>query len=283
METRRFFRLVWWICNLALAAALVAAAYTGVWEFSVRKYLDGFSDAIVSDDAPSREKIETILAWMSNGPSRSEVPQGASLSPRDPQYTLNYRQLLDVCGSSTNAFLNLSRSSGLETRRLLLLTPQNTTKHVVAEIHLDGHWIVVDPSYRTILKDARGNLLTSEDLRNPEIFREATSGIPGYPPEYSYDHPAHVHLSALPYAGPRIRRILDRFIPHWDDQADWSLLLERRSFFYLFLSVSSLIFLLLIRVLLAWLADHYLQVRRFRLREKLSRAKSAFFASPEIQ
>ncbi|HEX8871860.1 MAG TPA: hypothetical protein VF758_03785, partial [Candidatus Acidoferrum sp.] len=90
MGTSRFFRFVWWMCNLALLVAVVGAAYTSAWEFSVRKYLDGFSDAVVSDDVPSREKIETILAWMSNGPPRSEAPQGASLSPRDPQYTLNY-------------------------------------------------------------------------------------------------------------------------------------------------------------------------------------------------
>ena len=53
----------------------------------------------------------------------------AILSARDPQDTLNYHQLLEVCGSATNAFLNLSRSTGLQARRLLLLTPE---KFVVA-------------------------------------------------------------------------------------------------------------------------------------------------------
>jgi len=64
---------------------------------------------------------------------------------------------------------------------------------------------------------------------------------------------------------------------------DWSLLLERRSFMYLFLSVNALIFLLLLRVFLAWLADSRLQVPRFRLRANLTRATAAFFTSPEIK
>lgn len=60
-------------------------------------------------------------------------------------------------------------------------------------------------------------------------------------------------------------------------------LLERRSFAYLFVSVNSLIFLLLARMFLAWLADHRLAIPRFRLRSNLSRATSAFFTSPEIK
>ena len=107
------------------------------------------------------------------------------LSPRDPQDTLNYRQLLQVCGSATNAFLNLARSAGRESRRrLLLLAPDRTAKHVVAELNLDGRWVIVDPTYRMFLKDAHGNLLTRKDLQNPEIFREATGAMPGYLPEY---------------------------------------------------------------------------------------------------
>ncbi len=65
---------------------------------------------------------------MSTGPQRPRADHPENLPPRDPQETLNYRQLLDVCGSATNAFLNLSRSGGLETRRLLLLTPETYHK-----------------------------------------------------------------------------------------------------------------------------------------------------------
>jgi hypothetical protein len=279
----RVFRYLWWACNLLLAGAVVASVWTGAWEYSVRQYLKGFSDAVVPDAVPDQQKVEAILNWMRSGPARLETPNPLELSRRDPQNTLNYRQLLQVCGTATNAFLNLSRSSDLQVRRLLLLSPWRTAKHVVAEVYLDGKWIIVDPTYRAILRDNHGNFLTRKDLQNPEIFREATSQIPGYNPEFSYESFAHVRLSALPLHGFHIRQTLDRVFPTWDDYVDWSLLLERRSFLYLFLSVNSLLVLMVLRVFLAWLADHRLRVPRFHLRANLSRATSAFFSTPEIK
>jgi hypothetical protein len=274
---------MWWLVNLLVFVALLCTIATGMREYSVRKYLSGFSDAVVPEAAPPLEKVEAILAWMSNGPPRLEVNNGKKLSAHDPTDTLNYRQLLEVCGSATNAFLNLSRSTGLEARRLLLLTPERSTKHVVAEVLLDGRWIIVDPSYRVMMRDAQGNLLTRKDLQNPATFREATSRIPKYLPEYNYDSYAHVRLSAVPLHGFHIREQIDRFFPSWDEYLDWSLLLERRSFLFFFLSVNGLLCLLTLRVVMAILADHHFRVNRFCLRNKLSRAIAAFFSAPEIK
>jgi Transglutaminase-like superfamily len=274
---------MWWISNLLLAVAVVSAIWTGVWESSVRRYLRGFADAVVPEASSPQEKVQAILAWMQNGPPRHETTQQSNVSPRDPEDTLNYRQLLEVCGSATNAFLNLARSTGVETRRLLLLTPERNTKHVVAEVYLDGRWVIVDATYRTFMKDAQGNLLTRRDLQDPELFREATSVLPHYPPEYTYDHYAHVRLAALPLRGTHVRALLDRIFPTWDEYLDWSLILERRSFMYFFLSISALIFLMLVRLVLGWIADRRLRIPRFRIRANLSRATAAFFTSPEIK
>jgi hypothetical protein len=77
--------------------------------------------------------------------------------------------------------------------------------------------------------------------------------------------------------------LLDRLFPDWEERLDWSLLLERRSFLYLFISIISLVFLLLVRAVLARLADHYLQVPRFHLRANLGRALMAFRGTPQIK
>jgi len=283
VRARSLFRPVWWLSNVLLAVALVATVWSGVWEFSVRQYLKGFSDAIVPESASPQQKVEDILAWMNKGLQRLSTDHPENLSPRDPLDTLNYQQLLEVCGSATNAFLNLSRSAGLETRRLLLLTPERTAKHVVVEVYLDSHWVIVDPSYRLLMKDARGNLLTRKDLQNLETLREATSSLPHYPPEYTYERFAHVRLAALPFHGTGVRKLLDRFFPSWEEYLDWNLLLERRSFLYLFISAISLIFLVLVRAVLAWVADHYLQVPRFHLLANLGRATISFFRAPEMK
>jgi hypothetical protein len=279
----RVFRSLWWATNALLVLSLLAAVFTGIWEHSVRQYLKGFSDAIIPEDSSSQQKAEAILAWMSYGPPRREAPDTSTLSAHDPSDTLNYRQLLAVCGSATNAFLNLSRSSGLEARRLLLLSPDRTAKHVVAEVHLDGRWVIVDATYRVMMKDAQGRPLTRADLQDQRLFQEAVSRIPGYVPVYSYERVAHVRISALPVLGPVLRRALDAVSPGWDESMDWSLLLERRSFAYFFLSVWALLFFLLLRIVLAWLADHRLRIPRLRLRNSLTRATETFFSTPEMK
>jgi hypothetical protein len=283
LRTRLIFRSAWWLTNLFLILALAGTVASGVWEFSTRQYLKGFSDAIVSEAAAPQQKAEAILAWMRNGPPRLEAQDLAELSLRNPQDTLNYRQLLQVCGTATNAFLNLGRSAGLNTRRLLLLTPNRRVKHVVAELEIDGRWVVIDPAYRSFLKDANGTLLTRKDLQDPEIFRQATSRLPGYIPSYTYERFAHVRLSALPFESSKLRQTLDSVFPNWDELLDWSLLLERKSFLYLFVSVILLIAMLLLRLVLGWMADHELAIPRFRLRANLGRATAAFFTTPETK
>src|SRR5258706_16006353 len=163
-------------------------------EYSVRSYLDGFSDAIVPNSLLAEQKVQAILDWMRAEPSRVIAADPDTLSKRDPEMTLTYKQLLNVCGTATNAFLNLARSSDLRVRRLLLLSANRTTKHVVAEVLIGERWIIVDPTYRVIMKDAQGRNLTRSDLKNPEVFSQAASAIPNYPREYNYEQFGHVRL-----------------------------------------------------------------------------------------
>jgi len=277
------FRAVWWSCNLLLAVALIAVAFAGVREFSVRRYLDGYSDAIVPNFLSAERKVQAILDWMKAEPSRGIADNPATLSTRDPETTLNYAQLLQVCGTATNAFLNLARASDLRVRRLLLLSPAGTAKHVVAEVSINQRWIIVDATYRTMMADSQGRLLTRKELQDPAIFSQAIGRIPGYPREYSYESVAHIRLSRLPFRGFHLRRVFDAIYPGWEEAVDWSLLLERVSFFYLVLAVVATILLLLLRQALGWYADSMLRIPRFHFRENLIRATAAFFSTPEIK
>src|SRR5258708_27562732 len=230
---QKLFRIVWRTVNVALVASLLALVYSAGWEHSVRDYLDGFGDAIVPSNATPEQRVDAILQWMHTGPPRSAEPTPTGLTVRDPQTTLNYQQLLAVCGSATNAFLNLARTSDLQARRLLLLSPDRNTKHVVAEVLLDGRWIVVDPTYRVVMRNARGETLTRKELQNPQTFAEAIARVPGYPAAYNYDQFAHVRVARLPLDALRLRAVFDAIFPAWDEKVDWRLLLERESFFSL--------------------------------------------------
>jgi hypothetical protein len=282
-QRHRIFRGVWWSANFLLLATFLALIYSAGWEYSVRRYLDGFSDAIVPDSEPAEQQVEAILDWMRRGPPRMWATDTRALDGRDPQATLNYRQLLAVCGTATNAFLNLARSNGLSVRRLLLLNPDQTAKHVVAEVLIDGRWVIVDPAYRFLLRDAKKRLLTRQELRDPALFAQATSVIPNYSTEYTYENVAHIRLTRLPIQGLHLRWVLDKLVPGWEERFDWTLLLERRSFFLFCVSAFAFFVFVLLRVLLGWYADNRLKIPRFRLRSQFLRAGTTFFRVPEIK
>src|SRR5438270_7555542 len=95
--------------------------------------------------------------------------------------TLDCQQLLGVCGTGTSALLILAREDDLSVRRLLLLALDGSTKHVVAEVFMDGRWIVVDPRYHLIMKDAQGRLVTRQDLQKPAVLRQAVGPVADEP------------------------------------------------------------------------------------------------------
>jgi len=164
-----------------------------------------------------------------------------------------------------------------------LLSSDRTTKHVVAEVLLDGRWIVVDPTFRIVMRNAKGEMLTRKELQNPQNFAEAIARAPGYPEAYNYAKFAHIRIARLPLDGLRLRPVLDSVFPGWDEKVDWSLLLERESFFVLATAAFATFLLLLLRLFLAWYADRRLKVSRFHLRSHLARAGVAFFTTPEIK
>jgi hypothetical protein len=270
-QTRWLFRALWFAVTGLLILAVFFAAYATVWEYSTRRYLQGFSDAIVPATAPGDEKIEAILNWMAHGPARyPSIPSGL-MPDRDPTDTLNYYALLQVCGTATNAFINLMDAGHMRVRRLLLLDKHDRTNHVVAEALVDGRWIIVDPAFRVVLRSADGRTVTREQLSDPATFTEATNSIPQYDPQYTYDHTAHIRIARLGYLGTPIQRILDRLIPGWESSTIMTVLVERESYAAMISSILLLVLLLLARISLLWYGRTRLGIRPFRIRETLSR------------
>lgn len=270
------YQTAWFFVNAVLALAIILSIYSIGWEHSTRRYLRGFSDAIVPATAPADEKIEAILNWMAHGPTRQMAgPNG--LSPdRDPTDTLNYDALLRVCGTATNAFINLVDSGGLSARRLLLLDSHQMTKHVVAEVLVNGRWIVADPAYRIVLRTIDGKLLTREELIDPAALAAVTQHIRGYDSAYTFDHTAHIRLARLGIVGRGMRLLLDRFLPGWEDSTTMTLLVERESFAAVVVSTVLVLLLFLLRVLMRWYGERRLGLRTIRIRDQVRRALHAF-------
>lgn len=277
-QSKRYplFHVLWLAVNFLLIVSVFLAAYSAGWEFSTRRYLEGFSDAIVPATSPGDEKIEAILHWMAHGPARRTSGVEASQTDRDPTDTLNYDALLRVCGTATNAFINLIDTGGMQARRLLLVDPRQMTKHVVAEVLVDGRWIIVDPSFRVVLRGADGKTLTREELMDPTVFAAATRNVKGYDSSYTYDHTVHIRLARIHIFGTLLRRMLDRAFPGWEDSPTMTLLVERESFAALVASFLLVIFLILLRACLRWYGEKRLGVHSVRIRQQIRRACHAF-------
>ncbi len=265
------FRTAWYSINVLLLFSMLAVVWSSAWEYSTRRYLKGFSDAIIPFTAPPVQKVQAILNWMSHTPARFGQAPVADNDDRNPTDTLNYASLLRVCGTATNAFINLADSGGLTTRRLLLLDANRVTVHVVAEVLIDDRWIVVDPAFHTIFRGPDGTTLTRAELAEPATFSFATQNIPGYDASYVFTRAVHVRLSHFGPLGRFLRVELDKWVPNWESSAALSLLMERESLEMISLFTMLAFFLVFLRILLRWYGESRLGLRPRHLRDRLRR------------
>jgi hypothetical protein len=158
-----------------------------------------------------------------------------------------------VCGTATNAFVNLASASGLEARRLLLLNAQGfDTSHVVAEVRIDGRWVVVDPTFHVVFTDNNGRLLTRQELALPAVFHEATKHIAGYLPAYNFEHTAFIHFARLPLVGRFLQTKMNSIPPTWQERINWTVLVERQSYDTFLVGLVLLSLAICLRRLIFW-------------------------------
>lgn len=248
------FQAANFLVNMLLVSSVLLTLFGVGWEYSTRLYLSGFSNAVLPYASSPEQKVTAILAWMQQGPARSNEYYGDDEQDRDPVDTLNYKELLTVCGTATNAFVNLAAAGGLEARRLLLLDAQGlNTNHVVAEVNLNGRWAIVDPSFHVLLRSNEdGHLLTKQELAHPEVLQDATSNIPGYDPAYNYEHTAFIHFARLPVVGGFLQSELNSIPPSWQEQINWTVLVERQSYDTIVAGIVLLCFGICLRPLIFW-------------------------------
>ncbi len=279
MKKESIFQAIGFSINVVLFSSVLLTLFGLAWEYSTRWYLAGFSNAVLPYSSSPEKKVEAILAWMQQGPARESEYYSDDTESRDPVDTLNFKELLTVCGTGTNAFVNLASAGGIEARRLLLLDAQGmSTNHVVAEVHLDGRWVIVDPSFHTMMRDSAGHLLTKEELARPAVFQEATRNIVGYDPSYNYEHTAFLHLARLPLAGRFLQATLNSALPSWQEKINWTLLVERQSNAALLSGIVLLCFGVFLRRMICWYGRKFSIVPTSPW-EQLMRAGVAMFSA----
>jgi hypothetical protein len=262
-------------------ASFLFLGYSAVWEYSTRRYLKGFVEAIVPEGSSPARRVDAIIAWMRREPPPRDSSAAGYLAVRDPENTLDSASLLAICGSATNGFVNLSNVSGVPTRRLLLLDADaGTANHVVAEVLIDGRWLVVDPVFHIIPRAPDGAWLSQDQLRDPQVLLAVTRGIPNYRPDYNYLHTTHLRMGRIPLVGKPLGIFLDRHFPRWDYSVYWTLITERESFAALLFALLLFLFGLCLRLFLRWYARSRLGLRSTSSWASLARAGADFFRGP---
>lgn len=237
--------------NILLIAAFLSLIYGLVWTYSTDRYLKGFADAIVPLQGSPEQKTEALLKWFRHEPERADATVEGITNLRDPVNIVQNARLLKICGSASNAFINLAAAAGLNTRRLLLLDRTGGTMHVVVEVLWGDRWIVVDPVFSHVFRDHSGRPLTKEELSNPKVFRDAIRRMPRYSRTYTFAHTDYVHLERLPVLGGWLRQALNRFSPGWEEAYDWGYIPENPSLWPILLSFP----LLVLGILARWIGD----------------------------
>lgn len=187
----------------ALHISLTLFALSLLWETHTRAYLENISQHIVSPMATSRQKVEALLEWMQL--ERAKEPLSNSfdrLLNREPVVNLSHRDLLTICGTSANGFVNLASNMNIPVRRLLLMDEHYDSYHVVSEVKINNEWTVVDPSRGIFLNKTRQQMAGNTD---------------------------HIRLAKIPIIGRHLQGFLIRNYPHWSDFMYLSFILERES------------------------------------------------------
>ena len=273
-DSHRWVFLVQFATRALVIVAFCLLVYGMAWHYSSRRYLKGFSDAIVPLDASAQDKTRALLRWFRHEPPRFDTSVEGTEEVRDPVTIVTNQRLLAICGSASNAFINLADAAGLKTRRLLLLDSSGRVIHVVVEVEWGDRWAVVDPQHGHTFKDHLGRALSKEELRDPAVFQEAISRIPGYDPEYNFAHTVHIHMRRIPF-GALLRRTLTRFFPDWEELLNWGYFPENPSLWPIFVSIPLLFLGILLHGLLGWYGRKKLGIETSRLRSRLWQAGRA--------
>jgi hypothetical protein len=270
--SRGLATLAWRLNGLLLLVGALVIGWSAVEDVMTRQYVRGFAHAIVPLDDSAERKAQAILNWIGSGPSRLYGGDEVTTEPRDPTMSLNYRELLRVCGSATNAFVNVASSAGLQTRRLLLLDESRQVNHVVAELYLDGRWVVIDPALRAFVRDTAGRPLTREDLRAPAVLAAVARSMPGYDPRWRYDRTTVVRIEAVPVVGRLLRRAIDLAPARWQSGLGTATIwLERRSTRRMLIVGPLVVLAVVLRVVLARYRERRFAIVRLRARDRALR------------
>ncbi|MFK7897276.1 MAG: transglutaminase domain-containing protein [Myxococcota bacterium] len=178
-----------------------------------------------SGSAPTEsERLESQLETMALATARLSGFDTTLHSGRGGPYRILKAPPADAariggqCGNLTRLFTTAARIAGLEARRAHLFEVKGLERplpeaytHAIVEVKVDGRWVIVDPLYGVVYRNASGQLAESVDLAaRPELVRSQVSSRPR-PTDYMHFPPADYNFELYHFA--ELRRIRWTILP----------------------------------------------------------------------
>jgi hypothetical protein len=179
--------------------------------------LRGIAHRLVAAQGTNRERLRALMDW-----AHENVRPAYAAPARVVTDTLFgiVRRGYGFCDQTNHVFAALAHYAGYDAHLLFLRDAHGFSTHTVAEVRVDGRWVVVDAYLGTLFLDRNGRLASVADLGTTAAL----------PPVYSYlGVPVDLNLfrrgtpfETFPFQGPvgLASRVWTRLIGRSGD--DWS-------------------------------------------------------------
>lgn len=184
--------------NISYTSRIAGQESVLVYSYEMASGIGFFQETaarLVRGKRTDSERVEALMLW-----AHENVRPWYGGPPRivmDNSYSI-VRRGFGYCNDSAHVFATLAHYAGYDVRLRFLLRADGFSPHTLAEVHVDGRWILVDPFYGIVWRDASGTLLTVDDVpAQPNLLEQF--GYLTYGPLEPADFTRGVEFRSFPY------------------------------------------------------------------------------------
>ena len=139
-----------------------------------------------------------------------------------------------ACGSYSIVLARILKANNCKVRIGQMKVNGKFGGHILVETEINGHWIIVDPTYNLFFKDVNSKLLSFNEVsKNWDLYKQQVPSTYNY--QYAYQGIRYTNWDKIPIVTPFIRNVLVLF---WGEEKVSKLSLRSyflRSYHILFL------------------------------------------------
>ena len=162
-----------------------------------------------------------------------------------------------ACGSYSIVLARILKANNCKVRIGQMKVNEKFGGHILVETEINGHWVIVDPTYNLFFKNSNGKLISFNEVsKNWELYKQQVP--PTYNPQYNYQDIRYTNWEKVPIVTPFLRNVLVLF---WGEEKVSKLSL--RSYFLRTYHLLFIVHLLLLIVINVTLASRFLRNRKY--------------------